>query len=248
MHRVIRQLSIVFLLLGPFWAVSVFSEPSSSEPSSAETLEVIVKFGVEPVAAYVPNLDPIDLQRAAIIRASNQFVSKLNSPQTELLAKFQFIPFAAVKVDRSTLDKLLADPMVLSYEPVEEFHTSLSQSVSLINAPTLWSSGVEGLNQVVAVIDTGVESSHPFMAGKIIDEACFVSSSDCPNGQQTQFGVGAADPLGKPHGTHVAGIVAGRSGDRDGVARSAQIMAIQVFQAGGGASSVDIVRALEYVY
>ena len=69
------------------------------------------------------------------------------------------------------------------------------------------------VNTIVAVIDTGVDTSHPNLQGTLVDEACFASgpngpSGNCPNGGETDFSSGAGlhctfhgDCF---HGTHVA--------------------------------------------
>ncbi|HEY8516615.1 MAG TPA: S8 family serine peptidase [Candidatus Binatia bacterium] len=79
------------------------------------------------------------------------------------------------------------------------------------------------------MLDTGVDGSHPALAGKIVREACFSGNGNCPNGATQQIGPGpgvACTYAGDcKHGTHVAGIAASRSG----VARRANIIAIQVF-------------------
>src|SRR5690348_9922991 len=71
---------------------------------------------------------------------------------------------------------------------------------------------------VVAVLDSGVDRNHPFLAGKVVEEACFsktepgTSETLCPGGIDQQFGFGAAVPCTLTncfHGTHVAGIIAG---------------------------------------
>lgn len=61
----------------------------------------------------------------------------------------------------------------------------------------------------------------PFLAGKVLAEACFSSYPGvvstrtlCPNGAKRQLGPAAARPCGPEgcdHGTHVAGIAAGAS-------------------------------------
>ena len=52
-------------------------------------------------------------------------------------------------------------------------------------------------------------------AGKVVEEACYSDNSSCPNGETSQTGAGAGVPCmyateGCEHGTHVAGIAAGR--------------------------------------
>ena len=84
--------------------------------------------------------------------------------------------------------------------------------------------GYDGSGYSVAYSDTGVDKTHPFLAGKVVHEACFSSGqaytgqNGCPNGQSTQIGAGAGAPCDVSscsHGTHVAG-------DRDRLASRPQ--------------------------
>ncbi|MBI1188801.1 MAG: S8 family serine peptidase [Alphaproteobacteria bacterium] len=126
---------------------------------------------------------------------------------------------------------------------------TLAQSGPLITAPALWARGGRGAGQAVAILDTGVDAAHSFLAGRVVDEACFSTTSAatgarsvCPNGQPSQTGAGAARPCtanGCEHGTHVAGIAAGRGEAFSGIAPDADIIAVQVFSLfsdSGGAS------------
>jgi subtilisin family serine protease len=75
-----------------------------------------------------------------------------------------------------------------------------------------------GRGVVVAIIDSGVERSHPDLRGRVIQGPDFV---DGPSGPD--------DPSG--HGTHLAGLVAAASGNGiggAGVAPAARILAIRV--------------------
>src|SRR5260221_2965088 len=70
----------------------------------------------------------------------------------------------------------------------------LHDSVPLLRVPTVWRRGYTGAGIRVAVVDTGIDASHPDLAHRI------VASAD-------HAGMGAGDDVG--HGTHVAGIIAG---------------------------------------
>jgi subtilisin family serine protease len=74
-----------------------------------------------------------------------------------------------------------------------------------LQAPAVWA--VPGADQVVvAVVDSGVDATHPDLAGSVLPGHDYVE----PGGDGTDDGSG--------HGTHVAGIVAARQGDGVGVA------------------------------
>jgi subtilisin family serine protease len=147
----------------------------------------------------------------------------------------------------------------------------LNGTAPLIGASTAWSWGFTGAGWYVAVIDTGIRRTHQFFAGKTIVEACFArgadgatGAGDCPNGTHTQVGPGSATPHpgnydGYDHGTHVAGIAAGSFGALAGVAKGANIIAIQVFSRMTGTACApsqacvtswvsDTLAALDWLY
>ena len=121
--------------------------------------------------------------------------------------------------------------------------------------------GYTGAGQHIAVIDTGVDRLHPWLAGDVVSERCYATAfpgyaPGCPNGTASQAGVGAAAPCpwsGCDHGTHVAHTAAGMYG----VASGAKIIAIQVFHyepaqgtspAGPRVYDSDLTWAMKYVY
>lgn len=70
----------------------------------------------------------------------------------------------------------------------------LDQSVPQVGAPQAWAQGLDGSGVSVAVLDTGVDATHPDLADRIVAQANFVDDDD-------------RDLVG--HGTHVASILAG---------------------------------------
>jgi len=87
-------------------------------------------------------------------------------------------------------------------------------SATQIGAPAAWALGIRGQGVAVAVIDSGVDGSHPDLAGKVVASRNFTEETD-------------DDTNG--HGTHVASIIAGTgaasAGQVSGVAPQAQIIA-----------------------
>ncbi len=110
-----------------------------------------------------------------------------------------------------------------------EDNKASSWGVLAINALAVWGAyGARGAGTKVAVLDTGVDDTHPDLQGKISDWAEFDE-----NGQQVS---GSQPHDSDRHGTHVAGTVAGgdASGQWIGVAPEAQIAAALVLKGGSG--------------
>ena len=96
------------------------------------------------------------------------------------------------------------------------YKLSLAESVPQIGAPLAWQSGYDGTGTIVGIIDSGLDTAHPDLVGKMVIGTGFTY----PGGTAPQL-----DQHG--HGTHVAGIVTGTgaaSGGRyRGVAPGAQL-------------------------
>jgi subtilisin family serine protease len=112
----------------------------------------------------------------------------------------------------------------------------LDHSVPQIGAPAAWEAGYTGAGIKVAVIDTGVDQTHPDLADREIAEANFSEAPD----NIDHFG----------HGTHVASIVAGtgaKSGGKyRGVASGAQILDAKVLDDFGGGLESWIIAGMEW--
>ena len=210
-------------------------------------------------------------QRREIAEAGARVTARLNAADHRLVRRYQTVPYVAIEASPAALAALRAAPDVVRVFDDEIVHAVLAQSVPQIQADQAWASGYDGSGTTIAILDTGVDGQHPFLAGKVVAEACFsstvsaLSQSTCPNGSDQQLGAGAGIPCSLSdclHGTHVAGIAAGRGpvagASFSGVARGANLIAIQVFsritdaaECGGvapcaGAFSSDVIAGLEY--
>ncbi|MCY9556053.1 S8 family serine peptidase, partial [Paenibacillus apiarius] len=102
--------------------------------------------------------------------------------------------------------------------------------VPQIGAPTAWAAGWTGKGVRVAVLDTGVDLSHPDLAGKVAESRNFTEEAD-PD-----------DIVG--HGTHVAGTIGGTT---YGVAKAVDLVAVRVLDCSGQGDTEQVIAGIEWV-
>ncbi|HWH15612.1 MAG TPA: S8 family serine peptidase, partial [Miltoncostaeaceae bacterium] len=100
-----------------------------------------------------------------------------------------------------------------------------------------WTPASTGRPPVVAVLDTGVDASAPDLRGAVLPTS-------------RSFAPGSPDPRAdlEGHGTHVAGLIAARSGNGIGVAGMAPVpvLAVKVADSTGEAGTSAVVRGIRY--
>ncbi|ANQ54232.1 peptidase S8 [Thermosipho sp. 1063] len=109
----------------------------------------------------------------------------------------------------------------------EEFSKYL-WGLEAINVKAAWDAGYKGNGIVVAVIDSGVDGTHPDLQGQVIEGYRPLTNEVLSAGTDSSFG-GA-------HGTHVAGTIAASENSLGivGVAPEAKIMPIVIFDGADG--------------
>lgn len=93
-----------------------------------------------------------------------------------------------------------------------------------------------GRGAVVAVIDTGVNESHPDLQGRLLPGHDFVQDDAIPQD-------------GDGHGTHITGIIAANTGNGEGVesvAPGASVLPIRVLDDTGEGFTEDVVAGIDY--
>ena len=226
------------------------------------SVAIIVQVGALAQPEGVLTAQAVQIQREAIRAMEVQVLNDLAGTNYRLVRQFETIPFLALEVEPDALAALTQSAGVVGVTEHHLYAPSLAESTPLVEADRSWTAGFDGNGWTVVVLDDGADSSHPFLSGKIVEEACFSRNGDCPNGTTTQMGAGAGVPCTYdcPHGTHVAGIAVGQSSAFSGVARGASLIPIQAFSrftgsdcgpSGGTCAlsyTTDQVAALEHVF
>ncbi|MEG4581527.1 S8 family serine peptidase [Microcoleus sp. MON1_C5] len=132
-------------------------------------------------------------------------------------------------------------------------------ALDVINAPEVWNQNITGNGIVVAVVDTGVDYTHPDLDGNIwqnTDEIAGNGIDDDRNGyiddiRGWDFVASDNNPMDMDfhgHGTHIAGAIAAERNNFGitGVAPNAKIMPVRVLPAFGGGSGNNIAAGIRY--
>ena len=134
-------------------------------------------------------------------------------------------------------DSVYAEPNYLllpNREPNDTYYQEYQWNLPLIGMEQSWEISRGSNDVVVAIVDTGLDLKHPEFAGKIIDGYNVLDGSNNP-----------ADDNG--HGTHVAGVIAAKTNNNDGIAGmswNSKLMPIKAIGADGAGSAVDIAQGI----
>ncbi|RSL45191.1 hypothetical protein CEP54_014377 [Fusarium duplospermum] len=173
---------------------------------------------------------------------------------------------ANIEAEKHTAAELLALPEVANvwpnrvYEPMRSIARQAADNSTDLppgsdlnpneydvhNATGVWAlhqKGIKGKGVKIAVVDTGVDYTHPDLGGgigpgfKVAGGYDFAGDGTWPKGPREPDD----DPMGlQDHGTHVAGIIAGKGKNWSGVAPEATIYAYKTYAKDGTDEAINI--------
>lgn len=228
------------VLAGPV-ATSAAAKPAATTPARQVAVIVTARPGAEPLAA------------AAIRRHGG----RIDRPLGIVHGFAAHVPADTVGsirqtrgVEGITLDvavQLAATDPTLGYDPTGDFG-SMYDVARVVNAHKVWSRGITGAGVDVALIDSGVVPVEGLATpGKVVNGPDLSFDSQQP-------ALAYYDAYG--HGTHLAGIIAGRDsastpvGDQkrfDGVAPDARLVNVKVAASNGAVDVSQVIAALDWV-
>jgi subtilisin len=187
------------------------------------------------------------IPRQYIVVLKNGATENPLSMAQQAISRGALVPFVynnaikgfAIKIaNKLVLNSILSNPSVDFVEPdikVQAFSQVASTGYSRVGGPLSVLNGSQPrvVNAGIAIIDTGIDSSHPEL--KVYKQVSFVPGTSTAN-----------DDNG--HGTAVAGIIAaeGRVGVV-GIAPGARLWAIKVLDKSGTGSMSSIIEGIDYV-
>jgi len=232
--------------------IALLSGQEVIRPGPEDEVRVIIQLHGDPVAAYKSRLRQAPARLTKVEREQVQaYAEEVQEAHRQAIAEIQQlgIPFQmrreygyifnglSASIEMQDMKRIEALPQVRAIYPDYQVRALLDDSVPLIGADQVWAMGVTGAGSEAAILDTGIDYTHPDLGG------CF--GSGCKVVAGYDFVNGDSDPWDDHgHGTHCAGIVAA-NGAVKGVAPDASLHAYKVLDEYGSGWDSDIIAAIE---
>jgi len=229
-------LCVVLAAIRPEGGVGAEDTPFTPDPE-----RIIVQFLPDATLAEVGDaLSDADVTPAAASALPGAAIVAPDTPDGDALADLNGHPAVAyaepdypVSVAITPNDSYIVNSCTVSGGPTL---TPCQWAPGSIGLPSAWDTTTGSASVVVAVIDTGVQTNHPDLSGKLV--AGYNTINDTTN---------VADDNG--HGTHVAGTIAATTNNGSGVAGvcwACKVMPIKAMDAFGGGAVSDIVEGVNW--
>lgn len=222
--------------------------------SSSKAVKVIVELQEQSIVEAKHNGKKQSKQnlKSARDKVKKEVAARTSKSKVEREYEHVFSGFS-LEIPANEIPSLLATPGVKAVYPnveytttevvsEEEFSPAMFDSAPFIGSNEAWDLGFTGEGVKVAIIDTGVDYTHPDLAGNFGEYLGWDFVDNDADPQETFPG----DPRGAAttHGSHVAGTVAA-NGQIKGVAPDATLLAYRVLGPGGSGSTENVVAAIE---
>jgi subtilisin family serine protease len=185
---------------------------------------------------------------AAVRTIGDDILGRFLPGELALLRRYESVNALAGNVTLAGVLRLLTDPRILRIDVDQGGRAHLVEARAVAHIDPVLRVGFTGRGVTVAVLDSGLDASHPDLASDVVAEQCFCSGNGgcCPNKSTSQSGAGSAED-DNGHGTNVGGIITsdGTIAPRR-AAPDAKIVAVKVLAADNSfCCSSDVVAGLD---
>ncbi len=190
-----------------------------------------------------PNVE-VSAQAEQIAQAQDTVISSVSPHDFKVTHRYHAVAGMVGEVTPQGLEALRRHPNVQAVDVDMPVQATLDRSAAFIRATEVWSQfGLTGQGVNVALLDTGVDLTHPDVVDNLVAQHCFNHATCLPD--NTDESDNAQDEQG--HGSHVAGIITSRGQVAPrGIAPDAGIVAVRVLNKFGSGWTSDVVKGIEW--
>lgn len=188
--------------------------------------------GTNSLASPIAKVPVIINFRDTVTPGDIQIVKDLGG---EIKYTYKIIPAIAASVPADNLGEIKRHFRVSRIDDDVEVKAMAINGDNQINVSSVWNAGFTGQGVRVAILDTGITTAHPELAGRIVackTEVVGTASCEDDNG----------------HGTHVAGIAGaqGVNSAAKGVAPNISFMSDKVLDSSGSGSLSQVIAGIQW--
>jgi serine protease AprX len=207
------------------WELNDLFSQAVHGKANGQTVNVIVQYKQVPTAAHYATMH----SRGGVLKS-----------------KLHMIKGAAFTIPASALVALNGDPEIVSVSIDHPMNVMDDTTNDATGVPAAWNAGYNGAGVGVAVIDSGINDSHPDLQNP--DGSSRVVYHQDFTGTPTTNSSGAQYDL-YGHGTHVAGIIGGNGslsgGEYAGVAPGVSLIDLRALDANGAGTDSTVIAAIQ---
>jgi serine protease AprX len=254
----VREFASIFLLMLVILGHFPMSTEAADDKISSEVRSLMLEGEKIPViiilkSQHIPNVPDENIVLSLKSHASEKQKNLISLLEIEKkrgnvdkIKQFWIVNAIALNASPQLIDKLSKHDDIEIIQPDFLFSKqdylissgpadAATSELRRINATQVWEYGINGSGINVSIIDTGIKSSHPDIAGRVTKWVDYVNFQELPY-----------DDDG--HGTHVAGTVGGNGvgGIITGVAPNASLFGAKVLDSSGNGYESNIIKGIEW--
>jgi thermitase len=201
--------------------------------------EILVAYNTVPATLQAADREHV-LEAYGATRVGSVFSGPTTESSVDIVRVPQGREFAAIRALNRDPRVRYAEPnyVYTAFATPNDPHFAKQWAYTTIQAPAAWDIVTGATTITIAVIDSGIDPTHPDLAGKLVPGYDYVDNDDNPR-----------DLNG--HGTHVAGIAAAITNNGIGVAGmawGARIMPLRALDEEGTGNSAGIASAIGWAH